>query len=549
MIISARRQLRERLFPWTLAAILLSPSIYWVTRDRSVWSWDPSDYGAAAVDLWFDLLHGPAKWFETMRSVLYAKAPGISWLGQLFVPVGRWVGSVEHGLLASVLLVQAGTLVLLFGIGRRIAPASVFPAAVGTLLLGASPLFVSMSHHFMTEALQAFAVTYVYWVAVHAPVWPAARTLPHLVLAMAVAMLAKFNTPAFVVFAAAFAAYHGFRAVRRERGNIRAAARRRDAAWAVAAVVLVALGTFWYARNGKDTYRFAKLAASSDVALHYGRRGLLTEKLVFWLDSLRDAFLSREMRWAALTFALLAVWAIVHRLRNRDASAVREGAPLLVGAATLQLLVVLAIFAVTINEEARFLLALGPTVAILVVWGVSALRSRWAYAALALALMAQWGIVHGRHLGLLPSPNRGYWSAPPVAAESRMSELTRVVDTSCDPSNADRWVMTGVDLDWLNLHTLAFYAAKARLDRGYRCRYEYLGHAQKSVDAGLALLAARDVTYFVSLDARVMPAADFLNEVALPVLRRIEGDPGFARVPFESESGIVIFRRLVPWPR
>src|SRR5438105_9653415 len=218
----------QQLLPFALSLALLAPSGYWISRDRSVWSWDPAFYATDTVDLWYTLAHFPGAWLERMKTIFWAKAPAIGWLGQFFVPIGRWMGSVETGLLLSVLLVQLCTLVLTFRMGRRLATGSTVPAALATLLVASGPLFVAMSHHYLTEALQTLAVTYVYCVAVQASSAASIRTLLHLLLALAIGIVAKVSTPAYVLFPALVAVV---RALRRAR-----LASLRDLGWQDAAL-------------------------------------------------------------------------------------------------------------------------------------------------------------------------------------------------------------------------------------------------------------------------------------------------------------------------
>ena len=89
-------------------ALLLAPSLIWIHRDHSVWPWDQAWYGQVCADLWFWLGHSPARWIATMGNGLDKKAPGISWFGKLFVPLGAVSGTIEAALLFSILLTQLG---------------------------------------------------------------------------------------------------------------------------------------------------------------------------------------------------------------------------------------------------------------------------------------------------------------------------------------------------------------------------------------------------------------------------------------------------------
>jgi hypothetical protein len=533
--------------PWVLSATLITPSLVWVVVDRSIWSWDPAFYGMGAVDAWYRLAARPTEWWEALLSMYSAKAPAIAWFGQFFVPLGQLWGSIEPALLASVLLVQASSLVIAFHVGRRLAPNAPLAAVAGVLFLGASPLFVSMSHHYMTEAFQLFSVMYVYWIATASSCWSPFRILGHIILATSIGFLVKINTPVYFLLPLCISAWHFF------RGLIRGVWKPvvvGDIAVNAMAVALGVPGIAWYVRNGRQTFEFAKLAASSEVALDYGKEASLAEKLVYWARVLQGSFLSsQDVYWLLLLGVVGAALALALRPARRDpATASGEGAPAyLVGAAALQIVLVLIVFSLAINEEARFVLPLGPSLMVILAWVVARLRSTPVYAGLVLALAAQWAIVQGRTLGLAGWRDASYWAQPPRPSDPRTRDLMRVVDLTCTERTAGRFIMTGVNLDWLNLYTLSFYSAKAQLQDGFRCFYWYLGHAEKDVDVAWARVLEFNVPYFVSLEESAMPEPDWLNQASMAILRRVSRDRGFVREPFQSQSHIAVYRRL-EWP-
>ena len=536
-------KLWDGIVPWLLAALLLAPAICWVAQDRSVWSWDPSFYAEGTVDLWFKLVHHPTQWPAAMLSALAPKAPGIAWLGQFFVPVGELLGSVEAGLLASVLLAHLATLVLTFHLGRRIAPGSPIPAVVGTLFLAAAPLYGAMSHHFLTEALQAFAITYIYWVASASSSLSPLRGLLHLVLATSIGFLAKVSTPALVVFPFCLAAFNLARGV--AGLEWRRAAGKRELFLGIVAVAVAGMGLLWYRHNWKDAWAFARLAVSGEVALDYGTKDTVFNKLIYWLGAMRKSFLAPETLWLLLPGAVVA---LVLALRRRHQPQVEDarGARGTVVAAALQIAIVLVILSFSINQERRYLLGLAPSLAVVLIWLAAIPRLAPIRAGLLLMLVAQWALVHARFLALIPpSPERTYWEGSPVVRTPLIRELSRLDDDTCNGKTAGRSIMTGVDLDWLNMNTLSFYSAKARLQRGFRCNYVYLGHAAKDPEAAWATLGYWHVAYFISLEESAMQQPpDFLNRVSLAVLKRLEHERQFRKEPFDSESHIAVFRSL-----
>lgn len=534
---------RKRWIPWLLSGMLVAPSAFWIARDRSVWSWDPSFYAMDTTELWYLLANHPRQWPGRMVTIFYAKAPGIGWLGQFFVPVGRWLGSVEAGLLASVLLCQLLALVLVYLACRRVAPGSALPATAGTLVVASSPLFVAMSHHFLTEAIQLSAVAYVVWIAVESTRLPWPRTLLHLCLGGILGLLAKISTPAYVVFPALVAIARAVVAMRVARG--RPAFGWSELRLAIPVVVLGGFGLAWYAKNGKPVLAFTRMAASSEMALDYGSRGPFFDKLVLWLTATGQNLFVPATAWLLLLFALAATASVLLR-RRRGPDAIGEGAPggVLVLLLLVQVALVLAIMSTTVNEEIRYLLPVAPMFAVTLTWLLARLASRPATALMLLLLSGQWVYAHARTLGGLPAAEGAYWSGAPADDASRMQDLARVVGATCGEPDAGRWSTVGVNFDWLNHYTLMFYGTKRLLDHPGRCYYRYLGHAPKDPVEALRLVQTMDGAYFISLEIPAMPVPpDFLNGISAEVTRRVESDPAFERVPFTSSSGISLHRR------
>ena len=150
---------------------LIWPSLIWISFDRSVWSWDPANYGRAAIELFADLIHSPSHWISSMLAILPSTAPGVSWFGQLFVPLGYLIGSIDRGLLVSIWLTQGLTLVLIYKSLWRLSSHNRLVSITGCLVTASAPLFVGLSHQFFTEPLQLLAVAWFVLIMCSAPYW------------------------------------------------------------------------------------------------------------------------------------------------------------------------------------------------------------------------------------------------------------------------------------------------------------------------------------------------------------------------------------------
>jgi len=237
----------RRFWPYLANLLLLMPSLYWIANDRSVWPWDMAWYGEVSVDLWFTLTNQSAQWLTTMIGAFGSKAPGIAWLGQFFVPVGQLIGSIEFGLLCLIIAAQFGTLTLTYKIWRAFIPDSKDIPLLGSLLVSSAPLFIAMSHQFLTEALQLFAATYFYWIAAKSPSWTPLRTCGHLLLAAGLALLAKVSSPIYCFLPGIIALYDVFK--RRTMAGSSSWFNSSDFSLFVLGSIVFGSTAAWYIRN------------------------------------------------------------------------------------------------------------------------------------------------------------------------------------------------------------------------------------------------------------------------------------------------------------
>src|SRR5687767_1464880 len=109
--------MKGRLFsfsPYLIPVLLVSPTLFWVELDRYPFGGDQSQYGRAAIELFYALAHQPSEWWSAMMNAMLVKAPGLVWLGQFFVPLSHVSGSIDKSLLCSILITQAIVLILMY---------------------------------------------------------------------------------------------------------------------------------------------------------------------------------------------------------------------------------------------------------------------------------------------------------------------------------------------------------------------------------------------------------------------------------------------------
>ena len=526
-----------RLKPFVLSVLLLLPSIYWMWIDRSVWSWDSAWYGEVSVELWHTLTGQPGEWIPTMLSAFGSKAPGIAWFGQFLVPAGQLLGSIEQGLMILIIAAQVGTLTLVFRIGESFSPKSRIALALPLVVVAGMPLFIGMSQNYLTEALQLFAITYVYLVAVRAPIWPGLRTIGHLLIALSLAMAFKVTSPLYCAFPAALAVYFAAKRLsieepKREQG-------RGDIAVVAAGLVLFGATTAWYVNNLDRLMSFIQLASLSDVALDYGSQGSIFEKLQYWVVAARENLLPVPV---LVILSLAAIAGSITRLRRYGRDKVVKEVDFVAIAALLQVFGFLLVSSLQVNEASRLLLPLAISVAVATMWTIAPLTKLFLGLFLLVAA-SQWAFVHLSGIGLAGTKPSGWgWMNEPDRTGLLKAEVERIVDMTCTGQTAGKYHMVGMELPWLNYNTLSFYSSKSQQTDGFRCYYTYLGHAERDVRKAYDRLDYYKVNSFISQDEAVQPApADFLNRVSIPVLRLVKQDVRFTQVPFESPSGVVLF--------
>jgi hypothetical protein len=206
-----------------------------------------------------------------------------------------------------------------------------------------------------------------------------------------------------------------------------------------------------------------------------------------------------------------------------------------------QIALILFLFALNDAVETRYLYALLPYIAVVIAALCRAIPSRAVQALVLVACAAQWGVVNQASFALTPVlTNQFPWLNPIVTDATAHGELSRAIRrTSIFPG----YNIIGVEEPWLNLNSAAFFAAKNRLDTGVRSYYTSLGYAEKDTSAALKRIEDFSARFVITLDEPFQSTPDFLNLVTLPVLRELKSSQRFARVPFSSEKGIVIFER------
>jgi dolichyl-phosphate-mannose-protein mannosyltransferase len=543
----------SRLAPVLVSLALVAPSLVFDAIDRSIWRWDDSWYGEVAVDLWAKLRQSSLGWWHSeMVHAFGIKPPAIAWIGQFFVPLHGVVGSVEVALKLSVVLAQAGVLLLLWVAGRR-AGAPVRAVLAGVLLVAASPLFVDLSHWYMVEEFQAFAVAWALLIMVSARRWHPSLTVAQIVAAASFGLLVKISTPVYmaapVVVALALSLFG--RPSRRSGGWWREP--RFLASAAVALVLAIATGE-WYATNWSTAIGNTEFSTSS--RLLGVRRGFATG-VWYWLGRLGHSLF---LPWfdLALVVVLVAGCGLVVLTRRRLLTAVgRLRVVYFFGSVGSVLASVLGL-ATQVNDQDRFLLAGFPCLGLALALLLAELRVRVLPLVCVALLAAQFGLVTDwsysppRHMDWYFA--EGLPIGPPAPRTEFAAELDRIVRLTCTRATAGRSNIVGVDYRWLNHNNLELLAHARYALGGRWCGYSYLGLAETDPARAWAALRSLAPPFFIGVDygnprnplpaelVRTTDLTDAYNRVNVAVFERLLASHRYRILQGTRRDGLLVLR-------
>ena len=539
--VTSRWNVSETAWAYLMIAALLTPSFIWTSRDHSVWPWDQAWYGEVSVDLWFWLGHSLVRWWGEMIKGLYLKPPGIVWLGQFFVPFRGMFGSVEAALLFSILLTQFVVLVLLFKIGRRMAPQSRLIPVVGVLFAAGSQLFVGLSHQFFVEPLQTLAVAWCFYIALRATDWPKQRIAIHLASALVLGLLAKATTPFYCLVPCVYCGYFLFR----KRSDLNVTNKSEWRSKSSRALILLfglleILSAFWYVDNLAGVWQHVRDASSSDIALNYGSRDWVIHKLILWSRLLNPSFLYPYFLWGCIAAALWGAALALYQL-TKPTCQLRPNIHPLVVLSMIQIGLLLFIFSLNITVDSRYMYALLPGLVILCMQ-VCMFVPRALLIVLVVLGSAQW-VTANRYSFTRTDrlADQSNWLIPLQTNSSQYDEISRVVRFTSD--GGDRYNIVGVQEPWLNENSAAFFAAKERLRSGIRNYYTSLGYAEKDPNAAMRRIEEFRTHYLITLSEQYQSTPpNFVNIVSRPVLEPVRRDRRFTQCLFPSDDGVVVFQ-------
>jgi len=437
-----------------------------------------------------------------------------------------------------------GTLLACYWSAYLISRSQLTSLAVATFL-GSTPVFVAMSHQYLVEPLQTFAVALAFLLALCARDMSRVALFTALCGVTALAMAAKSTSPLYCGLPVLFAAF-----VLVTRRSIPPAGWVRSLR--VPLVLLALFGLIlvinWYATHFTAMLENARQSTVGRVALGYGARADFPVKLSYWISASASA-LFFPSQLVLLAAAVTACAVMVSRRQQASdsgcdsASSCLPQVPvgLVVGAAAAHLAAAFVAYSLQINEDPRFLEPLLPATAILLAWLCG---RRWLFpasVALLAAALVQFVFVYGYALGLSPwASDHPYLQAVERDARKR-SQLQTVVGLTCDADRPYDVNLVGVQYAWLNASSANFYAVVAQGGRPV-CRYTSLEQPGQEPDAALKKLDILAHRFYITVVPEKMPCPpDFVNLASAEAFAKVANSDDWEYVRTINDE-VVVFR-------
>ncbi len=534
------------MLPCLVAMALVTPSVIWIALDRSVWPWDQAFYAKGSVELFSTLIHSPKRWIFKLN-MPQGQPPGVSWLGQFFVPLEYLIGSIDAALLVSILITQALTLVLTYYYIRRLSALNALIANASCLVIASAPLFVGMSHQYLTEPLQLLAVTWFVLIMSFAPQWSRPLILSQLLAATSTAILAKASSPLYCVGPGLAALWHVFKPgptsfVKREW------LQKRVLVVAAGGILLNLAAIVWYYKNINAVIHRIYEASFGPNAEIYGKRDSFLNTMTYWLQALRNSFfLPSVFVLISLLFGLgIALYFIKAKTRSSHFA-------LCSLIAILQITIVLVVFSFSPSREVRYLLPLLPYLALAICWSLAQINSRILTVLTILLFLTQFANTYGEALGIKSLRPTATWLMPPNRSQMEHAALNSIVLRTCTQTDSGPyWNIIGIEKPWLNEHSANYVAAKILTRRGRRGCHYASGFDSFDADSDKIWrnISAMKIHYYVTAnpDLNPVPSSDAhlqaINRNYIPMLQKVQSSELFElEPPLPEDPAILIFRR------
>jgi hypothetical protein len=539
----------KNIFAYTILLITVFPNIIWIFLDKSVFPWDQAWYGQVSVELFYHLTHSPIDWVREMISAFGAKAPGIAWVGQFFVPIGQLINSVDIGLLLSILVTQSITLFIVYHIILRLTDSRLI-SIICCLFVSSSPLSIGLTHQYFVEPLQTLGIAWIILIMVSAPQWESNKIILHLASAISLAMLAKVSSPLYFfspVLVISHCAYSNRNANKRLIGvkTRNWLSKIKIEFLPIATFLLVTGALLWYGKNLQSILLFALNSSSGETSLYYGEKGDFFNKIHYWLLATQKNFLSP----ISLTFILSLTFYIfsvkILKIKGNLKLLRLNYFDICVMACFLEIISILAILSLNVNQENRYLLPILPHLAIIMSWILKKVNQNAILVFIGSLFTLQLLVFQSQALGITGlSPNLSPWLYSINTNDDNKQLLTEVIHTTCNTKEQGKYNIIGLELPQFNANSASYFSAQQLLTQSFHCYYTSLGYAEKNPEKAWKKLLDMNINYFVTLKQSSQPkSVDFLNKVSSSILDKVKNSTKF-KLQSSVNNQLILYKQV-----
>ena len=523
-------------------ALLMVPAIVWLCLDHAVWDWDCAEYGYFGIDLWRTLWSQPKLFPWMFFHGVGPKAPLMIWMGGMLMPLRHVLGGAQGVFMGLVLLFQGGALLLTWRCVLEVSRSERM-AWMLTILFSGMPLFSGLSHFYMTEPMQLFAVWQVWLFALCGRKWSFWQLLGGLLWAGTFVLGAKASTPIYCVVPGLCALWWLWKAFRERRWGW--------TGWQGMMVLAggVALGVIglWYVVDFAAMLAKVRDASFSEVAYQFGYADTFLNKLLYWGGATwRSITLTG---WMSVLLGIFLVGLACLGLAGRRGltGGDKKRRLFVVGLALLQAVVTYTILAKNISTPIRYTYALLPTVVLFWSGLFGGGGKRLGATVCWMLLVAWWGTGQACYLEAVSSPEvaSSRWWHGPERNNSHLRQVEGLVTELNVPEYDDVYHLCGVSCPWLSGSTLNYYAALRSLDTDSRTQFGRLGNGVLDPEAAWARVHGELGSFIALSDSAREQVTTDSPDVELEILQRIRNDERFVYEDHPEWPDLLLFRNRV----
>lgn len=520
-------------------SLLMMPAIVWLWLDHAVWDWDCAEYGYFGIDLWRTLWTQPKLFPWMFFHGVGPKAPLMIWMGGMLMPLRHVFGGAQGVFMGLVLFFQGGSLLLTWRCALEVSR-SKHMAWMVTILFSGMPLFAGLSHFYMTEPMQLFAVWLVWLLALCGQHWGFWKLLGGLSWAGALVLGSKASTPIYCVVPGLCAWWWLWKAFREKRWGWNG--------WlgmaALAGGMALGVVALWYVVDFSAMLSKVRDASFSEVAYQFGYADTFANKLVYWCGATWRSI--TPTGWVSGLLIVLLVSMAWVRLACWPSLTLndKKKRAFVVGLALVQAVVTYAILAKNISTPVRYVYALLPTIVLLWTGLFGGEGKRWPTLACAMLLVAWWGTGHVYYLGGIPSSEvaAARWWHGPARDSSHLRQVEGLVEELNVPEYDGIYHLCGVSCPWLSGSTLNYYAALRSLDADCRTQFGRLGNGPLNPEAAWSRVHGELGSFIAISDAAREQVTTDSPDVEVEILQRIRHDERFVHEPRPEWPDLLLFR-------